>query len=245
MSTSVIDLIASSKSYVQDDHAAVQGAIGDDTWLRWLNVEWKQLYRRLCREGMVDPAASGETLTLPSDTIDDAEGIICVVEQTGLDQRILRPSQPTLGRMHLTQSNNSGTALFWSASSGAAGGITVTLNPPPTSGLYVAYFIPTPPKLVVTVPVNGETDTLYLPAGSEDRLCLGAARRALARGRGASGALMALIKEADEELSFAASARLSQNGNKVRNVDWFVRGWQPRGQEVMTAFMNRSAWIWF
>jgi hypothetical protein len=246
MLTLVTDLIAEAKSLVHDDHDAVQGWIGDDNWLRWLNAEYRQLYTRLLRDGVMEPAVVSETMDLPSHDIDDAEVIVMVTEAVGTSKRVLRQAQASLGRAHQALASDTGTAMNWTAAPGATGGITVTLQPAPSSGTYVVSYIVEPPVLVTEEIEAGETDVLHIPAVAANRLALGAARRALIRGGGRSSSIDQLIRETDEELSFAASGRLAQDGLRVRNVDWRTRGWMPRGQDsgLSLSVWDRSGWYW-
>ena len=242
--TTVAEMIGLSQGYVHDDHAQTQGWITPELWLQFLNVEYRQIYRRMIRDSAVDPAVSVETLTVPSENIPLAEAIVCVTRVDGNCQAVLRNTQQALGRLHVALSVEPGDAQGWSAQA-AASGITVTLNPPPSDGEYRCYYVPKPKALVLTVAdADTEQDAVELPSGYDDRLCLGAARRALIRARGASKALMDLIRETDEEISFASGSRLLTNQPKVKNTDWLNRGWAMRGQDGFVSVNDRRSWFW-
>lgn len=216
MITPVTNLIARAKSFVDDEHTSVQSYILDSTWLAWLNVEYQTLYSKLLRQGLIGPAytdypivANGSNQYVYDISI-TGTGVLAIdsIFESFADggARFLTPLQSGLGRF-ATQSTPSGTAMYWAAH-GTGGSPIIELRPVPSAGSYVMRYVPEPMILVTASPANGETTTVDLPPGIDDRLVLGAANRALAKSGTGSPVLYGMMKQAEEDMAFMSAGRI-------------------------------------
>jgi 8-oxo-dGTP pyrophosphatase MutT (NUDIX family) len=210
MEISWADIIDRARTYVDDDHNATKGWIKPERWLVLAQIEYEQLWRRWVRAGLVGPAWTDEEFTGPTVELEDpVYAILGVAEVLGEGEyRPIEPLQPRDGRAPFRNSFNS-PASGWEAR-GAADELTVTVYPEDESGTYVARYIALPER------TDDPADTVALPFGGDERLVLGLARRALVKESAQSAAINNLIREAEEELNFTASARMG--GLRVRKV---------------------------
>lgn len=224
------ELVERARVYVNDDHREQQGWITDDQWLELAKVEYHQLYRKWTRMGVVRPPVvdtpltqgqyqmvlppTGQTSTVTGNTNEGVLAIVGVAEDMVSYMRMLTPGQPARGAYPAWVASgevNQGKASTWMAY-GVSDNITVELSPRDTGSNYVIRWVPTPPTPLTL------DDRVDLPFGTDERVVLGLARRALLKESGSSTVLERLIMEADAEVAFAASGRLDNQGPRVRRV---------------------------
>lgn len=229
------DLIGRARVYVDDDHQETQGWLTDAKWLEIAKAEYRAVYRRWLRNGLVRPSPIDTPITtgqyqmvLPSapDTeagVSGALAIIGVAENMNSYFRILAPAQSARGAFPFWVApgqTNEGKAVNWAAF-GPADEVTVEISPRDLSSPYVIRWLPTP-----RMPVSLD-DTVQIPFGCDERLVLGIARRAHLKDSSASALLQQLIGDADAEIQFAAHGRLDTQAPRVRRVrpDFHRRRW--------------------
>ena len=100
-------------------------------------------------------------------------------------------------------------AMEWQAY-GAGDNLTVKLTPADTTGTYVVRYIPVPDEIALT-------DTLELPYMGDERLVLGAAKRAGIKELGGNRTIDEAIMLADAELQMEAAHR-NKGGLRVRDT---------------------------
>lgn len=115
----------------------------------------------------------------------------------------------------------------------AGGVVTVHFFPRPTSGTYMAALVGTTPAFATVL------DTITLPAGLEERLVLGMARRALIKEESDVTDISKLIALEDQRLEEFVWARIISSVAKVRNVDHVERGW---GSDL--TYPPPTDWVW-
>lgn len=228
------ELTDRARVYVDDDHQEQQGWITDAKWLELAKVEYRILYRKWLRLGLVRPAptdtsfSSAYNIALPT-AADISAGRLGVLAVVGVAEnmtsymRMLAPAQAARGAYPYWVASgevNQGKSITW-AGTGPADEVTVELSPRDTGSTYVVRWIPVP-----TMPTSLDS-TVQLPFGTDERLVLGLARRAHLKDSGASALLEKLIVEADAELQFAAHGRLDNQAPRVRRVrpDFHRRRW--------------------
>jgi hypothetical protein len=206
------DLIARAKTYADDDHSADRSWLSDDKWMSLLQTEYGVLYRRWVRLGVCAPSISetdfSNTYTVG---LSGVLAIVGVAEDMGQYIRILRNAKAAQGHQAIWRGSSepNNTALEWAAT-GMGSAVTVELHPRPTSGNFIVRFIPEPAR------ATDPTTNIDLPSGADERLVLGAVRRANLKDSTASAGLERLIQLADEDLAMTASAR--SDGPLVKRV---------------------------
>lgn len=206
------ELIARARTYVDDDHKDETSWILPERWMTLFQVEYRKLYRQWVRAGLVAPAPVDTTFTGSTVTISEVLTIIGVAEVTGDSLRVLQSAQSLLGaRPFWTGASDVGKSSQWGAT-GAANTITVTLHPADSSGSYLVRYLTRP------VYATDSTATVDLPDGGDERLVLGAARRAHLKDSAASRLLDALLLESDADLNFAAFSAINGDSPRVRRV---------------------------
>jgi hypothetical protein len=204
------DLIDRARFYVDDDHNATPGWVTPARWLSLFGVEYAQQYRKWVRQGLVAPKPTDTSFTGPSTTLTGVLAIVGVAEDLGGDRlRVLEGSQSRVGRNPF-RNGHPGPGTEWEAH-GAGDNLTVEISPEDT-GTYVVRWIAAP-----TRPTDA-TASVQVPDSADERLVLGAARRALVKESARSAALQQLIDEADGELGFLAAGRLNGDSPRVRRL---------------------------
>lgn len=242
------DLIARAKAHTDTDEVAVQQWISDTNWLYWMNREYLRVWKANLRTGLlqIEPSVTThDAATSPQPwTVSNAQGaplaIIGVTEETGDTRRVLRASQPGDGWVTLPGiSNRSGTATTWSAYHMPLDDdpVIVRTNPVPASGTYKIYWVP--PPLAVTA----TTDVLKLLPGWDERIVLGMARSAFARGSQMPPSIERMIQEYDQEVELSGQLATQRNGVRVKNMDRELRGWSRKGQDVGPPW-DVDLWWW-
>lgn len=189
-----LDLIKRARFYVDDDHVEDDGWVPPESWLDLANAEFRQQYRRWVRIGLVKPAHSTTTFQ-GSTSISSVLAVIGVAENlgNGVPKRLLNPGDQPWDDV-------TGLAREWYAT-GSADTLAIGLYPVDTGHSYIVRYI-TRPALV--------TDTAAAydgPDGSDERIVLGMARRALIKESAASRRLDDEIRDADAELNMTAWGR--------------------------------------
>jgi hypothetical protein len=206
------ELIDRARFYVDDDHDGDDaGWVDPSAWLRLFGVEYSQQYRRWVRAGLVAPKPTDTEFDGPvtSTPITGVLAVIGVAELIGTNYRVLRPSQTQDGR-HPFRNPRTGPATSWEAH-GGGDTLTIELDPADT-GSYVARYIARPAR------PTSVSASVEVPDGADERLVLGAARRAHVKESSRSAAIDALILEADAELNFMAHSRRHGESPLVRRL---------------------------
>jgi len=217
-----LDIINRARTYVDDDHEENEGWIPPAKWLDIGNAEFRQQYRRWVRTGLVKPA---HTVSSFNGTT-SVSNVLCVVGVaedlgTGRPKRLLNPGDQPWDDVQ-------GLAQEWYAT-GSADTLSIGLHPADTSRNYVVRYISRP--TLVT-----DTATAYDgPDGSDERIVLGMARRALVKESAASRLLDSLILDADAELNMTAWGRKDGEAPRVRRNPPATRLWP----------VDPARWIYF
>lgn len=207
------DLIDRARTYVDDDHKEDNGWLGDARWLDLGNVEYRSLYAKWCRNGLITPGFTQVAMTGNTHGLTAALAIIGVAEDLGSNMRVLEPAQQSDYAAYWRGSTAStGVATSWAARGLlGAGTIVVELDPYVTNpSKYFIRYIPTPTA------AGFVTDTVDLPFEGDERLVLGMARRALIKESSRSQEMDKQIFDIDASMNMTAFGRLSP---KVRRTD--------------------------
>lgn len=240
-SVSVNTLIARAR-----DAADMQDSfVTPTTWLRWFNLERWMLDLFISRSGYVlrQTAATYAADGTGGFDISEPMVILGVYElQDNNVYRRLRHSDIFDGAGHIDYvagASASGPATRFSVSQriGSSAAVTVTFYPIPTSGTYQVFYIQTATE--VTTADNLDTTLVYYPAGMEERIVLGMARRALAKEESPTSEITRQIKECEQFVEELAQDRIFGAHQQVRNVDKVERGWSSQ-----TDHTNPSDWRW-
>lgn len=205
------ELIQRARVYCGDDHADEDSWITPERWMNIFSVEYSRLYRRWVRAGLLTPAATQTTLTSHTMALDGVLAVVGVAQDMGGSMRILEPLQPAFGLDTWRSSTEpNGIAMGWTAH-GFGNEVTVELRPHDAAySQYRVRFIPAPEA------ATDPEDDVILPDGGDERLVLGAARRAGIKDYANSHVVAELIADADAELNMQAWGAL--NGPRVRVV---------------------------
>lgn len=221
--TSVSEMIARAKAAADMEDS---GFVTAAQWLRWLNLEHRMFSAWLARQGYANEIA---TVSHTADgtgafatALEDPIAIIGVWELVGTRYRALRSGDAL---QYQANGTTTGAASHYYLSDRADGSYNVVLFPRPTSGTYVAMYLPHPAALVTGTPGAGEDDEVRYPLGLEERVVLGMARRALAKEESSTAEVTRQIRELDAHAEAVAWDRLSGAVQAVRNVDHRERGW--------------------
>lgn len=201
------DLIDRARFYIDDDHRETSGWVTPARWLTLFGVEYTQQYRRWVRQGLVAPRPTATAFTGPTTSLAGVLAVVGVAEDLGGGRyREIPSSQSALGRHPFVSPAEDG----WEAH-GTGDDLTIELHSD-EARTYEVRWIP------AAVAPTDPTASVVLPAGADERLVLGAARRALVKESARSATLQQHIDEADAELAFAAAARLMGDSPRVRRL---------------------------
>lgn len=217
------ELIDRAKTYVDDDHQGDKGWIADERWLQLAQVEYRQLYRRWLRGGLVTPLITTNYMQGESTVFPNVLALIGVAKDYGDYVRILSRagSRDAIWR---GSTQPAGYPTSYTAV-GLGSNLVITLDRAPddlTSTNYVVKYVPAP------ITTTDPTAFVELPDGGDERLVLGLAKRAHLKDSGASALLNDLIREADAEMTFTAAGTMG--GLKVQTLRPARRS-TPRGLE--------------
>ncbi len=189
-----LDLIKRARFYVDDDHEENDGWVPETSWLDLANAEYRQQYRRWVRIGLVKPAHTVAPFT-GSTSISSVLAVVGVAEDlgSGTPKRILNQGDQPWDEV-------TGLAQEWYAT-GSADTLSIGLYPADSTHNYVVRYI-TRPALVTSTAAAFDG-----PDGSDERIVLGMARRAMIKESAASRRLDDEIREADAELNMTAWGR--------------------------------------
>lgn len=217
------DLIDRARVYIDDDHKETDGWISPTNWLTLFNVEYAQLFRKWVRAGLIAPAYTETPFSGSSTSLSGVLAIVGVAQDMGSYRRPVFPAQSVYGRAPFWGGTmDSGPSMSWAAS-GTGDNLTLTLDPPDSAtSNYLVRWIAAPAY------ATDATTTVELPYGGDERLVLGAARRALVKDSTASQSINALIADADADLNFLAFGRANGDSPRVRRVTPLAkaRTWQ-------------------
>jgi len=236
------DLIDRARVYLDDDHDedGDGGALHTpESWLNFANVEYRHLYRKWVRAGLVPPTLVDTALISGSaDLSTSGFPVMAVIgvarDYGGGSVRVLTPAQSPLGVSPFWGTSSTGEGEYWYAAGGITGApLTVKIEPLDTSGSYFVRWMPGPPT------PTDPTSTLDVPFGGDERLVLGMARRAKLKEGVVSNLLERLIADEDAQLNFQAFSQLGGDGPRVRRV-------QDTGTRFQqTDFPQPMYWRWF
>lgn len=205
------DVIDLARMLVDDDHEDDPEWLDPDQWLRLFNLEYTELYWRLARMRVVQPALSETSASGPTISV-MAKAIAAVGQDMGYYYRVLRNNQARLGAhgLWVPAGAPAAQALEWAAT-GSGEALTVSLYPRDTATYVVRFAAP-------LAYLAAATDTTAdLPSGVEQRIAYGMARHALTKESGRSGAIEAGILRADAIIGHLASEVIHSDGPRVIN----------------------------
>lgn len=249
------ELISRARTYCDDDHGDEKGWIGETRWLELLNVEYRQLYKRWLRSGLVtpEPATSYIVAATGRLQIDGVLAIVGVAKDYGGHIRLLSNAQQHTGRAPFWRGSTQPTnpSSSWAAYS-QGDRVVIALEPVPSdlavTGLtsnYVIRYIPTVTKMNFQPAIPLVSQDVYaglydVPDGADERLVLGLARRAHLKDSANSALLNGLIGEADAELNFTATGKV--DGIRVKRL--------PKRSPLISTpnvgvWPQRDGWIYF
>lgn len=238
------EIIDRARTYVSDDHDDEKGWITPQRWLTLVQVEYGLLYKRWIRMGLirvepVQTAFSAPGTTIPAVGDPEGSGVLAIIgvaqDYGGGRFRVVTPGQSVNGAYAIYSENSSGPAVTWTAF-GLGDSYTINLEPNVnSSGDYFVRWITAP------IPSPVLSATLEMPFGSDERLVLGTARRALLKDSSASALLNRLIDEQEAETNFAAFGRNNGDGPRVRRVRPMTRS-RNRGATGFT--MDPQFWTY-
>lgn len=186
-------LIDRARVYIADDHDDNRGFLTPQKWLLLANVEYQSLRRTWLRLGLVRPPIVTTTFAGPSITLVGVEAVVGVAQDSG-GTRVLKYDNT------IWPSNRGGLGTTWFAT-GTGAELTITVDPADTSQYTV--------KWVQSVPYAVDPNAIVdLPAGADERLVLGLAKRALVKDSARSSPLEELIAAQDAQISFSASSQI-------------------------------------
>jgi hypothetical protein len=226
------ELIDRARVYCDDDHKGEARWIADDKWLTIFQVEYRELYQKWLRMGLIRVAPTDQTFTnLASTTVANCAAILGVAENMGTSTpyRLLTPAQSVYGASPFWGAVPGNKASNWAAT-GAADNLLVTIDPPDVNGTYFVRYVSTVPyQTNLTDQVSGQPTSVDLPYGGDERLVLGACVRAHLKDSGGQRSLMELRNEADAALAFQSWGRIAGDSPRVRRVNSTVRPahWRP------------------
>lgn len=217
------EIVSRFRSYIDDDHDETKGWLDPTNRLGLVKVEYRQLYRKWVRSGLINVEPVDVEFTGPSSSaINGVLAIIGVAEKIG---DCYRPLESSLRPCFCIFRSLDAPAALWEAF-GEGDNLTVKLTPADTRGTYVVRYIPVP-----TMP-TALTDTVELPYMGDERIALGAAKRAGIKEMGGNRTIDEFIYAADQELTQEAAHR-HKGSLKMRDVRSTPRNW-----------LNRPSYTW-
>lgn len=222
------------------------GFVTPTQWMHWATQENYALEVLLARSGYVlredvrtFVATGARSYQVPVDNTQYPGALAIIAVYRVLPGGSLRrlSARDPLGRARQPLSaiagfpTTNGDATEWYARSAQGGGganVEIFLYPVPTSGTYQVYFIPHPPKLVLSGAVAGVSSvTVSYPLGWDERVVLGMARRARQREETDTTQIERALNRTESDIEAAVWSRQLANSPAVRNVDGVERGWGP------------------
>ena len=202
------DLIDRARFYIDDDHRETAGWVTPARWLTRFGVEYAQQDRRWVRQGLVAPRPTHTTFVGPTTALTGVLAVVGVAEDLGGGRYREIPSvQSEIGRHPYGTPSDIG----WQAH-GTGDDLSIEISPDDEL-TYEVRWIPD------VVRPSDPTASVVLPASADERLVLGAARRALVKESTRSSALQQALDEVDAELAFAAAGRLMGDAPRVRRLN--------------------------
>lgn len=206
------------------------------TWLDWATVELASLFMAAARSGWVVGPITPTTIS-PTDTYTMAAEFFALLGVWERDSggRLRRLRVGTyVETLHQTAGGPiQGAATEVSLVDNGDGTVTFSFYPRPTQNSYLIVTINPPTRMTAV------TDTVTLPAGLEERVVLGMARRALVKEESDTRAVDRLIQDEDRRVEEFAASRMFANAPRVRNTDYVDRGWS-----LNLVLPPPTMWIW-
>ena len=186
------------------------------TWLYFLNAEFNKLWVKLIRSGyppsvtytsITATGAASYSITEPSaviavygiSTSAPATQYYNIPVKRGWEQTFLRTSTYP--------------KECYISSDITAGTLVVKFSPSPSSGTFYVVNVPKPPKIVSTTPASGQSNSVNLPFGWEERIVLGMAQRALAKEETINPAIENELQAVDEQIDTHVMDYILQQSN--------------------------------
>ena len=207
-------------------------------WLAWFNSERTALIISAARSGWVIGPLT-KTSVAATDVYNHPSEIFAVVgvwEQSSTGR--LRPINVTNLIDNFRQADGgpvTGPAMDVSVEESAAGLPIFRFYPRPTSGTYIVV------TMGATTPKTALSDTFVLPMGTEERIVLGLARRALAKEESDTTEILGQIKTEDRRIEEIAASKIFSAAPRIRNVDRQELGFQ---RDIEFALIYPDSWLW-
>lgn len=214
MTTTWQDLIDRARTYVDDDHQDEDSWITPERWLTFFNVEYGQLYRKWMQASLVQPAVTQAAMTGSSMTLSGVLALVGVAEDLGGSVRVLTPAQPHWGENAGWKSTTEaqGIARTYTAT-GFGDSLTLELRPNDTNyANYLVRYVPAPTY------ATSVSASVTLPFGGDERLVLGAARRAGIKDSTVSREVREQIADFDAQLNMQAWGQIPGGPRVRRNL---------------------------
>ena len=212
---------AKAASDVQDDFVTTT------QWLKWADIEQTLLDAFLLRHGYVlreDQEIITSTGATPGQytlvDFPDPLAILGVYQFSNGRFRRLRPSDLMDGAGHIDWVTTGSAQVYRLFQNSDA--LTLELWPAPPAGeLYYLRLVNGP-----ELPITALDDEVNYPAGFDERIVLGMARRALAKEETVNPVLETHLREIERHIEEVAANRAFAAHQQIRNVDRVERGWQ-------------------
>jgi hypothetical protein len=188
-------------------------------WMYFLNAEYRKLWVKIVRAGFpitvnrVIVTSTGAT----SYTIPEPSAVLGIFELYNSNSYYKIPIRPMWSQYAISTGTHP-KAVYVSPNV-AAGTLTLNFYPTPASGaIFHVIVIDKPKKIVSGTPAAGESNSVDLPFGWEERVSLGMAKRALTAEETVNGALLQEIAETDEQIDFHIHDYILRQANTVENM---------------------------
>lgn len=188
-------------------------------WMHFLNAEYRKLWIKIVRAGYpitinrVVVTSTGAT----SYTIPEPTAILGVFELHNSDSYYKIPIRP-MWSQYAVKTGTHPKEVYVSPNV-TAGTITLNFYPtPPTGAVFHVVVIDKPKKIVTGTPAAGESNSVDLPFGWEERVALGMAKRALTAEETINPALNQEIAEVEEQIDFHIHDYILRQANTAESM---------------------------
>jgi hypothetical protein len=188
------------------------------TWMYWLNAELRKLWVKIVRGGY-PITINAESITITTATqydIDEPFAVIGVVEIIGT--KLYRvPIKPLWTKQNFSSTGSHAREVYVFPNV-TTGKLSFQFYPQPSAGcIYQVYIIDKPKKVVTGTPATGQSNSVILPFGWEERVVLGMAQRALAAEETVNPTLEREIAAVDEQIDMHVHDYIMREANTVED----------------------------